>query len=254
MFVLRQGIRREHVLPVVAVCIVSDAVLITAGAGGLGALVRAVPELVDIARWAGVAFLLGYAVLAVRRALRGGESLQADGAGRGSGRGAVVATAFALTWLNPHVYLDTVLLLGSIATTHGAQAWLFAAGAVVGSTVWFTALGFGARGPGAGALQRPVVAGAGRGGGGDDGDGRGGACARVSSPRDDRRAARDARGPAAGAATAGLTALSFQRHFHATAVRRLDRRRGHGARPVVSPTRRTRSYSKNFRVAASSSE
>ncbi|MGO1567709.1 MAG: LysE/ArgO family amino acid transporter [Brachybacterium sp.] len=148
VFVLRQGIRREHVLPVVAVCIVSDAVLITAGAGGLGALVRAVPELVDIARWAGVAFLLGYAVLAVRRALRGGESLQADGAGRGSGRGAVVATAFALTWLNPHVYLDTVLLLGSIATTHGAQAWLFAAGAVVGSTVWFTALGFGARGLG----------------------------------------------------------------------------------------------------------
>ncbi len=148
VFVLRQGIRREHVLPVVAVCIASDAVLITAGAGGLGALVRAVPEVVVAARWAGVAFLLGYAVLAARRALRGGESLQADGAGRGSGLGAVVATALALTWLNPHVYLDTVLLLGSIAATHGAQAWLFAVGAVVGSTIWFTALGFGARGLG----------------------------------------------------------------------------------------------------------
>lgn len=148
VFVLRQGIRHEHVLPVVAVCIASDAVLITAGAGGLGALVRAVPEVVVAARWAGVAFLLGYAVLAARRALRGGESLQADGAGRGSGLGAVVATALALTWLNPHVYLDTVLLLGSIAATHGAQAWLFAVGAVVGSTIWFTALGFGARGLG----------------------------------------------------------------------------------------------------------
>lgn len=148
VFVLRQGIRREHVLPVVAVCIASDAVLITAGAGGLGALVRAVPEVVVAARWAGVAFLLGYAALAARRALRGGESLQADGAGRGSGLGAVVATALALTWLNPHVYLDTVLLLGSIAATHGAQAWLFALGAVVGSTIWFTALGFGARGLG----------------------------------------------------------------------------------------------------------
>ncbi|MGP9745556.1 LysE/ArgO family amino acid transporter [Brachybacterium sp. AOP29-B2-41] len=148
VFVLRQGIRREHVLPVVAVCIASDAVLITAGAGGLGALVGAVPEVVVAARWAGVAFLLGYAALAARRALRGGESLQADGAGRGSGLGAVVATALALTWLNPHVYLDTVLLLGSIASTHGAQAWLFALGAVVGSTIWFTALGFGARGLG----------------------------------------------------------------------------------------------------------
>jgi len=148
VFVLRQGIRREHVLPVVAVCIASDAVLITAGAGGLGALVRAVPELVAIARWAGVAFLLGYAMLAARRALRGGESLQADGAGQGSGLGAVVATALALTWLNPHVYLDTVLLLGSLAATHGAQAGQFAAGAVVGSTIWFAALGFGARGLG----------------------------------------------------------------------------------------------------------
>ncbi|MGP5035204.1 LysE/ArgO family amino acid transporter [Brachybacterium alimentarium] len=148
VFVLRQGIRRDHVLAVVAVCIASDAVLILAGAGGLGALVRAVPEVVVAARWAGVAFLLGYAVLAARRAVRGGESLEADEAGRGSGLGPVVATALALTWLNPHVYLDTVLLLGSIAATHGAQAWLFAVGAVAGSMIWFTALGFGARGLG----------------------------------------------------------------------------------------------------------
>lgn len=145
VFVLRQGLRREHVGPVVAVCIASDAVLIGAGAGGLGALVRAVPEVVVAARWAGVAFLLGYAALAARRALRGGESLQADGTGRGSRLGPVLATAFALTWLNPHVYLDTVLLLGSIASTHGSEAPVFAAGAIAGSAVWFTALGLGAR-------------------------------------------------------------------------------------------------------------
>lgn len=150
VFVLRQGIRREHVGAVVAVCIASDVVLISAGAGGLGALVRAMPEAVEVARWAGVAFLLGYAALAARRALRGGEALTADGSARsartrGTGRAAAVTTALALTWLNPHVYLDTVLLLGSIASTHGAQAWQFVLGALIGSTLWFTALGFGAR-------------------------------------------------------------------------------------------------------------
>ena len=150
VFVLRQGIRREHVLAVVTVCIASDVVLISAGAGGLGALVQAAPEVVGTARWAGVAFLLGYAALAARRAVRGGESLEGEGsgrsgAGRGSGLGAVIATTLAITWLNPHVYLDTVLLLGSIASTHGAQAWQFVLGALIGSTLWFTALGFGAR-------------------------------------------------------------------------------------------------------------
>lgn len=145
VFVLRQGLRREHVGRVVAVCIASDAVLIGAGASGLGALVRAVPEVVIAARWAGVVFLLGYAVLAARRALHGGESLQVDGTGRGARLGPVLATAIALTWLNPHVYLDTVLLLGSIASTHGGEAPLFAVGAIAGSAVWFTALGLGAR-------------------------------------------------------------------------------------------------------------
>lgn len=150
VFVLRQGIRREHVLAVVTVCIASDVVLISAGAGGLGALVQAAPEVVGTARWAGVAFLLGYAALAARRAVRGGESLEGEGsgrsgAGRGSGLGAVIATTLAITWLNPHVYLDTVLLLGSIASTHGTRAWLFVLGALVGSVLWFSALGFGAR-------------------------------------------------------------------------------------------------------------
>ena len=150
VFVLRQGIRREHVLAVVTVCIASDVVLISAGAGGLGALVQAAPEVVGTARWAGVAFLLGYAALAARRAVRGGEAREGVGAGRagegrGSGLGAVIATTLAITWLNPHVYLDTVLLLGSIASTYGTRAWLFVLGALVGSVLWFSVLGIGAR-------------------------------------------------------------------------------------------------------------
>ncbi|MFC0673302.1 LysE/ArgO family amino acid transporter [Brachybacterium hainanense] len=146
VFVLRQGLRREHVLAVVLVCLASDVVLISAGASGLGALLRAAPQVVAAARWAGVAFLLGYAVLAARRALRGdGGGMEADARGTRTGRGAAVLTALALTWLNPHVYLDTVLLLGSVAASHGEQARLFALGAIGGSALWFTALGFGAR-------------------------------------------------------------------------------------------------------------
>lgn len=157
VFVLRQGIRRQHVLAVVVICALSDAVLIVAGVAGLGFLVERAPWLIVVARCLGAAFLLIYGMLAARRALRGEESLHAeDAAPRASttshGRTAVrtaaapvVLTALALTWLNPHVYLDTVLMLGSIAATHGAQRWWFAAGAIIASCLWFTALGFGAR-------------------------------------------------------------------------------------------------------------
>ena len=160
VFVLRQGIRREHVLAVVAICALSDAVLIIAGVAGLGFVIAAAPWLVVVARWAGALFLLGYGILAARRAWRGGEELTVDetdaAASVPSPRGGtatltrttlapVVLTTLALTWLNPHVYLDTVLMLGSIAATHGEQRWLFAAGAVAASVLWFTALGFGAR-------------------------------------------------------------------------------------------------------------
>ncbi len=160
VFVLRQGIRREHVLAVVVICALSDAVLIVAGVAGLGFLVSAAPWLIVVARWAGGLFLLCYGVLAARRAWRGGEQLRVDGpdapASSSSGAGGtatatgtrlapVILTTLALTWLNPHVYLDTVLMLGSIAATHGAERWLFAAGAITASVLWFTALGFGAR-------------------------------------------------------------------------------------------------------------
>lgn len=145
VFVLRQGLRRSHVLPVVLVCAVSDVVLICAGVAGLGGVLDRAPGVATAARVAGAAFLLGYAVLAARRALRPVEveNLEAE---RGTGsRRAAVLTALALTWLNPHVYLDTVLLLGSVAASHGDLRWWFGLGATTASVVWFTALGFGAR-------------------------------------------------------------------------------------------------------------
>ena len=219
VFVLRQGIRREHVLAVAAICALSDLALIVVGVSGIGAVLEAVPWLVDVIRWAGAAFLVGYGVLAARRALRPtGEALIAGEAadssasrrswptsetGRGRDRqlaesvdgmdatgtrvqgssplpaasvgsgplpaasvatsrspgsasaprpnagrstlAAAVLTCLALTWLNPHVYLDTVFLLGSVANTHGDGRWAFAAGAGVASLLWFFGLAYGAR-------------------------------------------------------------------------------------------------------------
>ena len=143
-FVLRQGIRREHVLPIVAVCALSDAILIALGVAGIGTLVTAAPFILEIIRWAGGLFLIGYAIFAARRAIRP-KALVVDGSDATS-RTAAIATVLALTWLNPHVYLDTVLLLGSLSTAHGPDGrWWFAGGAIVASLVWFTSLGFGAR-------------------------------------------------------------------------------------------------------------
>ncbi len=150
-FVLRQGLRGEHVAAVVAICAVSDIVLIAAGVAGAGAVVSAVPWVLTVVRYAGAAFLLGYGLLAARRAVRGG-TLTTDTTGRATALGAAVATALALTWLNPHVYLDTVVLLGSIAGTHGDRRWSFAGGAALASVAWFATLGFGAR------YLRPVFA------------------------------------------------------------------------------------------------
>ncbi|MBX9244394.1 amino acid transporter [Actinotalea ferrariae] len=143
-FVLRQGIRREHVLTVVAVCATADALLVSAGVAGLGALVTEQPVALAVARYGGAAFLLVLAVQAALRA-RHPERLDPSTAAPAGHRG-VLLTALALTFLNPHVYLDTVVLLGSVANQHGPTGrWHFAAGAAVGSVLWFTALGFGAR-------------------------------------------------------------------------------------------------------------
>ncbi|MEU0409199.1 LysE/ArgO family amino acid transporter [Streptomyces griseorubiginosus] len=144
-FVLRQGIRRDAVLAVVGICALSDAVLIALGVGGVGAVVVAWPGALTLVGWIGGAFLLCYGALAARRVLRPGESgLKAEGEAAGSRRRAVL-TCLAMTWLNPHVYLDTVFLLGSIAADRGPLRWTFGLGAVLASLCWFAALGFGAR-------------------------------------------------------------------------------------------------------------
>ncbi|MFD4421029.1 LysE/ArgO family amino acid transporter [Agromyces sp. NPDC058484] len=188
LFVLRQGIRREHVFAVAAICALSDLALIIVGVSGVGAVLQAMPWLADVIRWAGAAFLVGYGLLAARRAIRGSESGLVVDDGERVGRGApqarietpvptagvsirhsaatrpaegsapatasaarrtalaaAVLTCLALTWLNPHVYLDTVFLLGSVANTHGDARWAFAAGAGAASIAWFFGLAYGAR-------------------------------------------------------------------------------------------------------------
>lgn len=151
-YVLRQGLRREHVATVVGICAASDALLIMSGVGGLGALIDAAPRLLDGLRVFGAVFLLGYAVVAARRALHPQALDPSSGAGPAITTRRAVTTVLALTWLNPHVYLDTVLLLGSVARSHGDERWWFGLGATIGSVVWFSALGFGAR------ALRPVFA------------------------------------------------------------------------------------------------
>ncbi len=143
-FVLRQGLRREHVTVVVAICALSDAVLITAGVGGLGVLIESAGWALAVVRIAGAAFLIWYGARSAMRALRP-SALKAEEGGARMPLATAITTVLALTWLNPHVYLDTVLLLGSIGGTYGDNRWWFALGAAVGSVLWFSALGFGSR-------------------------------------------------------------------------------------------------------------
>jgi L-lysine exporter family protein LysE/ArgO len=142
-FVLRQGIRREHVLPVVALCTVSDIVLISAGIAGVGALISAHPSALNIAKFGGALFLVGYGLLAARRAWRPSSLTPSEKAP--ARLLDVLVTCAALTFLNPHVYLDTVVLLGALANEHRDEKWLFGVGAVTASAVWFVSLGLGAR-------------------------------------------------------------------------------------------------------------
>ena len=150
-FVLRQGLLRQFVLPVVLVCIFGDVLCISAGVAGMGAVVKVNAWLMELFRWGGAAFLAVYGAMAARRAWTGGSALQAGGETAASLAKAVTA-CLAFTFLNPHVYLDTVVLLGSIAAQYGDARWVFAAGAIAASVVWFTGLGFGAR------LLQPVFA------------------------------------------------------------------------------------------------
>ncbi|MBT8227548.1 MAG: amino acid transporter [Dactylosporangium sp.] len=140
-FVLRQGLHREHLVPVIVTCAVSDALLISAGIAGLGAAVTGHPTALTVLRWGGAAFLLGYAAIAAWRAVRPG-TLTASARRPGTLRAAILM-CLAFTYLNPHVYLDTVLLLGAIAHQY-PDPWFFGAGAALASAAWFTALGAGA--------------------------------------------------------------------------------------------------------------
>jgi L-lysine exporter family protein LysE/ArgO len=142
-FVLRQGIRREHVLPVVALCTVSDIALISAGIAGIGALISAHPSALNVAKFGGAVFLVGYGLLAARRAWRPSSLTPSEKAPARLIE--VLVTCAALTFLNPHVYLDTVVLLGALANEHRDERWLFGVGAVTASAVWFVGLGLGAR-------------------------------------------------------------------------------------------------------------
>ena len=150
-YVLRQGLRRVRVGTIVAICTLSDFALIAAGVSGIGAVVQHAPWALQVVRWLGVAFLTWYGLSSAWRARqRSALTAEPDDA---RSRSAAVRRAFAFTWLNPHVYLDTVVLLGSVANAHGPSGrWWFAAGAGVASTLWFTGLGFGAR------LAAPLLA------------------------------------------------------------------------------------------------
>jgi L-lysine exporter family protein LysE/ArgO len=142
-FLLRQGTRREHLLVVVLICAVSDVILIGLGVAGIGALIEAAPVAIVVIRVLGACFLAGYAALSLLRALAPHGLAVAASVPRSLG--AVVAACLALTWLNPHVYLDTVLLVGSVAAGHGDGRWAFGVGAMAASCVWFTLLASAAR-------------------------------------------------------------------------------------------------------------
>ena len=141
-FVLRQGLLRSHVFAVCLFCALSDAVLVTFGVFGAGVLGRVAPWFTEVMRWGGAAFLIWYGLRAARSALRGGDSLRA--AGQSQAFWATMATAAAITWANPHVYLDTVVLLGAVSADF-ADKPAFAGGAITGSFLFFFALGYGAR-------------------------------------------------------------------------------------------------------------
>lgn len=144
-FVLRQGLMQSHVFAICLFCALSDAILITAGVAGMGTIVAALPWLLDALTWGGATFLIVYGVLSLRRAFSPG-ALRAAAQGAPS-LGGELATIFAFTWLNPHVWLDTIGLVGAVSTGFhgGAAKAAFTVGAVSASFVFFFGLGYGAR-------------------------------------------------------------------------------------------------------------
>jgi L-lysine exporter family protein LysE/ArgO len=150
-FVLKQGLKDEHVFLVCLICALSDALLILIGVSGFHVLVASFPSLVKIARFGGAAFLFIYGLISFYNALRVQQGLQPSEI-RSNSAWQSALTCLAFTWLNPHVYLDTVVLLGSISTQFSEQIVWFTGGAITASFLFFFALGFGAR------LLRPIFA------------------------------------------------------------------------------------------------
>jgi L-lysine exporter family protein LysE/ArgO len=148
-FVLRQGLRRARVGPIVTVCILSDIALTLAGVAGIGAIVQHADWALQAVRWFGVAFLVWYGLSSAWRARRPSALAASPDGNGGPGQPGLASTLrriLALTWLNPHVYIDTMVLLGSIANSRGpVDRWWFAVGALAASALWFCCLGFGAR-------------------------------------------------------------------------------------------------------------
>ena len=142
-FVIRQGLTRKHVLLVVLVCVASDALLICLGIGGFGAVISSLPWLLEVIRWGGVAYLIWFGVRSLMSAFKN-ETMDSSGRGVQSAKSALLAI-LGFTFINPHVYLDTVILLGGIGSQFGDNKWFFAVGASLGSVVWFFSLGFGAK-------------------------------------------------------------------------------------------------------------
>ena len=147
-FVLRQGLARDHTFAVALTCVLCDVTLIAAGAVGFGGLVARFPTVASVAAWGGAAFLAVYGALSLRSALQP-HTLRAEDApahGMFASTGSAVTATLAISLLNPHVYLDTVVLLGSVASQYpaGMRTW-FTLGAMIASAVWFFGLAYGAR-------------------------------------------------------------------------------------------------------------
>ena len=142
-FVIRQGLTHQHVFVVVAICAIADAALIALGIAGLGAIIQGLPWLLEGVRWFGVAYLTWFGIKSVRSAFKN-EVMDISGAQTTSLKN-VVAAVLGFTLLNPHVYLDTVILLGSISNQFAEDRWVFGLGAMTASILWFSSIGFGAR-------------------------------------------------------------------------------------------------------------
>lgn len=142
-FVIKQGLARQYVLLVVMICTLSDIALIALGAGGLGRIVQSNASFLEVIRWFGVAYLTWFGIKTLRSVFKKEVLTTSEYSSLSIGK--IVRTTLALTWLNPHVYLDTVILLGTVSNQFKENRWIFSAGAMLASTLWFVAIGFGAQ-------------------------------------------------------------------------------------------------------------